>query len=58
MSIWKIKIFNESDHILKEKIIKAESRYAAKKMARVMVNNMDFAYSFSFIEVNSEKKDE
>ena len=52
MKSWKVKVFDEGDSLLEEKIIKSNSRFYVKKLCKRFVENTNGAESYSYGEVN------
>ena len=53
---WKITFFGEGEKVIKKEIVKSESRYSMKRIAKVKAAQVEGNENYSFEEIKNEKK--
>ena len=54
MKCWKVKVFDVDDNLLKEKVVKSDSKFYVKNFCKRFVENTDSAESYSYKEINED----
>jgi len=51
---WKVKVFDVDDNLLKEKVVKSDSKFYVKNFCKRFVENTDVAESYSYKEIDED----